>query len=34
MIESIMYFGGGFLVACMLAIILISFVHQRAVRLI
>jgi chromosome segregation ATPase len=33
MIESIMYFGGGFLVACLLAIILISFVHQRAVRL-
>jgi chromosome segregation ATPase len=33
MIEPIMYFGGGFLVACLLAIILISFVHQRAVRL-
>jgi chromosome segregation ATPase len=33
MIESIMYFGGGFLVACLLAIILISFVHKRAVRL-
>ena len=33
MIEQIMYFGGGFLVACLLAIILISFVHQRAVRL-
>jgi chromosome segregation ATPase len=33
LIESIMYFGGGFLVACLLAIILISFVHQRAVRL-
>jgi chromosome segregation ATPase len=33
MIESIMYFGGGFLVASLLAIILISFVHQRAVRL-
>jgi chromosome segregation ATPase len=32
-IEQIMYFGGGFLVACLLAIILISFVHQRAVRL-
>jgi glycine/D-amino acid oxidase-like deaminating enzyme len=33
MIESIMYFGGGFLVASLLAIILVSFVHQRAVRL-
>jgi chromosome segregation ATPase len=33
MIEQIMYFGGGFLVASLLAIILISFVHQRAVRL-
>ena len=33
MIESIMYFGGGFLVASLLALVLISFVHQRAVRL-
>jgi chromosome segregation ATPase len=33
MIEMIMYFGGGFLVASLLAIVLISFVHQRAVRL-
>jgi chromosome segregation ATPase len=33
MIEGIMFFGGGFLVASLLAIILISFVHQRAVRL-
>jgi chromosome segregation ATPase len=33
MIEQIMYFGGGFLVASLLAIILISFVHNRAVRL-
>lgn len=33
MIESIMFFGGGFLVAGLLALILISFVHNRAVRL-
>ena len=33
MIESIMYFGGGFLVASLLALVLISLVHQRAVRL-
>ncbi len=33
MIESIMFFGGGFLVASLLALILISFVHHRAVRL-
>jgi chromosome segregation ATPase len=33
MIESIMFFSGGFLVASLLALILISFVHQRAIRL-
>lgn len=33
MIELIMFFGGGFLVASLLAIILVSFVHHRAVRL-
>ena len=33
MIESIMFFGGGFLVASLLALVLISFVHNRAVRL-
>jgi chromosome segregation ATPase len=33
MIESIMYFAGGFLVACLLALALISSVHHRAVRL-
>ncbi len=33
MIESIMFFGGGFLVASLIALILISFVHHRAVRL-
>jgi chromosome segregation ATPase len=33
MIEMIMYFCGGFLVASLLAIVLVSFVHQRAVRL-
>src|SRR3977135_1137741 len=33
MIESIMFFGGGFLVAGLLALVLISFVHHRAVRL-
>jgi chromosome segregation ATPase len=33
MIESIMYFGGGFLVASLLALVLISLVHHRAVRL-
>jgi len=33
MIESIMFFGGGFLVASLLALVLISFVHHRAVRL-
>jgi chromosome segregation ATPase len=33
MIESIMYFAGGFLVASLLALALISSVHHRAVRL-
>jgi len=33
LIESIMYFAGGFLVACLLALALISSVHHRAVRL-
>lgn len=33
MVESIMYFGGGFLVASLLALVLISLVHHRAVRL-
>jgi chromosome segregation ATPase len=33
MVEAIMYFGGGFLVACLLALVLISSVHHRAVRL-
>jgi chromosome segregation ATPase len=33
MIESIMYFAGGFLVATLLALALISSVHRRAVRL-
>ena len=33
MIESIMFFVGGFLVAGLLALVLISFVHRRAVRL-
>src|SRR5580700_4146482 len=33
MVESIMFFGGGFLVAGLLALVLISFVHHRAVRL-
>jgi len=33
MIESIMFFGGGFLVAGLLALVLISLVHRRAVRL-
>ncbi len=33
MIESIMFFAGGFLVAALLALILISSVHHRAVRL-
>src|SRR5215468_1879781 len=33
MVESLMFFGGGFLVAALLALILISSVHQRAVRL-
>jgi chromosome segregation ATPase len=33
MIESIMYFAGGFLVASLLALALISAVHHRAVRL-
>jgi chromosome segregation ATPase len=33
MVESIMYFGAGFLVAGVLALALISFVHRRAVRL-
>jgi chromosome segregation ATPase len=33
MIESIMFFAGGFLVASLLALVLISSVHHRAVRL-
>jgi chromosome segregation ATPase len=33
MIESIMFFAGGFLVAGLLALVMISFVHHRAVRL-
>jgi chromosome segregation ATPase len=33
MIESIMFFAGGFLVAALLALVLISSVHHRAVRL-
>src|SRR5262249_51566899 len=33
MIESIIYFAGGFLVASLLALALISSVHHRAVRL-
>ena len=33
MIESIMYFGCGFLVASLVGLALISVVHQRAVRL-
>src|ERR1700730_16597478 len=33
MIEWIMFFGGGFLVASLFARVLISFVHHRAVRL-
>jgi chromosome segregation ATPase len=33
MVESIMYFGAGFLVAGVLALALISLVHRRAVRL-
>lgn len=33
MIESIMFFAGGFLVAALLALALISSVHHRAVRL-
>jgi chromosome segregation ATPase len=33
MIESIMFFSGGLLVASLLALVLISFVHNRAVRL-
>jgi chromosome segregation ATPase len=33
MIESIMFFAGGFLVAAVLALALISSVHRRAVRL-
>jgi chromosome segregation ATPase len=33
MIEAIMYFAGGFLVASLLALALISSVHHRAVRL-
>ena len=33
MIESIMFFAGGFLVAGLLALVLISSVHHRAVRL-
>ena len=33
MIESIMFFSGGFLVASLLGLVLISVVHHRAVRL-
>jgi len=33
MVEPMMYFGAGFLVAGVLALVLISFVHHRAVRL-
>src|SRR5215470_8975988 len=33
MIETIMFFGAGFLVAGLLALVLISLVHRRAVRL-
>jgi chromosome segregation ATPase len=33
MIESMMYFTGGFFLAGVLALILVSFVHHRAVRL-
>jgi len=33
MIESIMFFGLGFLVASLLGLIILPFVHQRAVRL-
>jgi chromosome segregation ATPase len=33
MVETIMYFAGGFLVASLLALALISAVHRRAVRL-
>jgi hypothetical protein len=33
MIEWIMFFGGGFLVASLLALVVISFVHNCAVRL-
>jgi len=33
MIESIMFFAGGFLVASLLALVVISAVHHRAVRL-
>ena len=33
MIESIMFFGGGFLVATLFGLVLISVVHHRAVRL-
>src|SRR5215468_4069960 len=33
MIESIMFFSGGFLIAGLLALAFISFVHRRAVRL-
>lgn len=33
MVETIMFFAGGFLVASLLALVLISFVHHRAVRL-
>src|SRR5215470_1814819 len=33
MVEPLMYFGAGFLVATLLALVLISFVHRRAVRL-
>jgi len=33
MIESIMFFSGVFLIAGMVALVLISFVHRRAVRL-
>jgi hypothetical protein len=33
MIESMMYFGFGFLFATLIAVALIPFVHSRAVRL-
>ena len=33
MIEAIMYFGIGFLLATLVAVALVPFVHSRAVRL-